>query len=264
MFEKIGIQLKEAREAAGMKPADAASAIKIDLRFLEQMEKGDFTFLGEVYVKAFLRDYAKLLNLNVDALMKQYDSIKTGTTGGENTEGESDAGVPPPALHKVQAGFNNDSLSGEKLMQKKKNMMIAGTFVLVILSVFIYLLVGSGETELIVKQRPFEDVLKQNKQRYETPQQEVTAPSAVIGDSLTLRITASDSVWVRIVADNIQANEYALVKGSIVTLKAGKDFTVHFGNSYALSLQLNGKPFQLPEKRSRVYKAVIIKEGVKQ
>ena len=264
MFEKMGLQLQEARMAAKMSREEAASRIKIDLRFLEKMEQGDFTFLGEVYVKAFLRDYAKLLKLNPDLLNKQFNAAKAGVAGEE--EQEEDATVirafTPGGTQEIPS-FSNTSLSNEKLVQQKRKFLIFGSVGVFVIAVLLYILFSSGDPELVVKERPFEEVVEQNKQRYENPVKETAEPVGAVTDSLTLRISATDSVWVRIVSDAVKPNEFALIKGSVVSVKAGRDFDIHLGNSYAVMLQLNNKPLVLPEKRARVYKAIITKDGVK-
>ncbi len=56
--------LQLTRENLGRSIADAASATKISSRFLLNMEKGEFSKLGEkIYVIGFTKTYAKYLGL---------------------------------------------------------------------------------------------------------------------------------------------------------------------------------------------------------
>ena len=62
--EEIGSLLRVKREELGRTIADAASATKISSRFLLNMEKGEFSKLGEkIYVMGFTKTYAKYLGL---------------------------------------------------------------------------------------------------------------------------------------------------------------------------------------------------------
>ncbi len=62
--EEIGSLLRVKREELGRTIADAASATKISSRFLLNMEKGEFSELGEkIYVIGFTKTYAKYLTL---------------------------------------------------------------------------------------------------------------------------------------------------------------------------------------------------------
>ena len=60
----MGLLLQLTRENLGRTIPDAASATKISSRFLLNMEKGEFSKLGEkIYVIGFTKTYAKYLGL---------------------------------------------------------------------------------------------------------------------------------------------------------------------------------------------------------
>ena len=62
--EEIGSLLRVAREDLGRTIADAASVTKISKVFLSNMEKGEFSKLGEkIYVIGFTKTYAKYVGL---------------------------------------------------------------------------------------------------------------------------------------------------------------------------------------------------------
>ena len=61
----IGQKLKSAREAKGVSVSEAAASTKILSKFIEAMEDDNFEKLSApVYVKSFVRLYAKYLNLD--------------------------------------------------------------------------------------------------------------------------------------------------------------------------------------------------------
>ena len=55
------------------------------MKFLEAMENGDFSFLPELYVKAFTKQYAKAVNLDEDVIIKKYEASKKGIPYEEET-----------------------------------------------------------------------------------------------------------------------------------------------------------------------------------
>ena len=64
-IKTIGEKLKLAREAKGVSISEAASATKILSKFIEAMENDNFEKLSApIYVKSFVRLYAKYLNLD--------------------------------------------------------------------------------------------------------------------------------------------------------------------------------------------------------
>lgn len=70
--KELGQQLRIARERLGLDIKEAAVSIRIDSKFIEKMESGDFTFLAEVYVRSFVKEYAVVLQLNPDEVLDAY------------------------------------------------------------------------------------------------------------------------------------------------------------------------------------------------
>ncbi|MGE5470789.1 MAG: helix-turn-helix domain-containing protein [Bacteroidota bacterium] len=71
----VGSQLRTAREALGMPLQDVASTLKLGVRQVEALENGDWQVLpGATFVRGFVRNYARLLQLDPAPLMAQLDS----------------------------------------------------------------------------------------------------------------------------------------------------------------------------------------------
>ncbi|MBE2281627.1 MAG: helix-turn-helix domain-containing protein [Ignavibacteriaceae bacterium] len=78
MYNSLGDELRSARLLKGLTVREVASQIKMDYKFAEKMESGDFTFLPEIYLKGFLKQYAGALGLNPDVMVTKLTSIKKG------------------------------------------------------------------------------------------------------------------------------------------------------------------------------------------
>lgn len=268
MFESLAKELREAREKAGISKQEAASKIRIDLKFLEAMEEGNFTFLAEVYVKAFLRDYAKLLTLNDKAVIKKYEMLRDGKTetaaplaDGVASSAEASQPVQPDLKRTGEQEFVDESLERARIADKKKMMFAAIAGAVIVLAVFVYILLSDRSDEVVIE-RPFSEVLEQNRKRYEEPQKPDTDSLAPARDSLRLRIRATDTVWISVIPDAGRVAEYRIFPGKYIDLSASEKFSVHIGNSYAVLFELNGKIVSLPAQRPRVYKGIITAKGV--
>ena len=65
-----GALLRAAREAAGLSVAAVAQQLKLAPRQVAALEEGDFTKLpGRTFVRGFMRNYARLLQLDSDAVL---------------------------------------------------------------------------------------------------------------------------------------------------------------------------------------------------
>jgi len=72
----VGEQLRTARKARGLAVLDIAQALKLGARQVEALENGDWAFLpGATFVRGFIRNYARLLQLDSAPLMAQLDSV---------------------------------------------------------------------------------------------------------------------------------------------------------------------------------------------
>lgn len=73
----LGEKLRKLREQYRMSYADIAKATRIQVKYLERLERGEYDQLpAEVYVRGFLRSYARYLGLDDDAFLKLYDKEK--------------------------------------------------------------------------------------------------------------------------------------------------------------------------------------------
>ena len=73
-MKEIGERLREAREAMGISVEEAAEDLKIRPAQLENIEDGNKEAFKDVfYLKFFIRDYAKYLGLDYEALTEEFN-----------------------------------------------------------------------------------------------------------------------------------------------------------------------------------------------
>ena len=72
-MDELGTLLREAREAKGVTLADVQEATRINSRYLEALEEGQYDVLpSEVHVRGYLRNYARYLGLDPKPLLDRY------------------------------------------------------------------------------------------------------------------------------------------------------------------------------------------------
>jgi cytoskeleton protein RodZ len=72
----VGTILLEERRRQGMSLGDVSRQLKLSVRQIEAIERDDFAWLGgAVFVHGFLRNYAKLLHLDPEPLIRRADSV---------------------------------------------------------------------------------------------------------------------------------------------------------------------------------------------
>src|SRR5690625_2889561 len=85
---EIGEILKEARESQSISLESLQESTKIQKRYLEAIEKGNFHILpGTFYTRAFIKEYAYAVGLDADALLIEHD-VELPSTEEEKDEEE--------------------------------------------------------------------------------------------------------------------------------------------------------------------------------
>jgi cytoskeleton protein RodZ len=75
----VGERLRAARDRQGLTLQKISEDLHLDMWILEAMEEDRFRALGApVYARGYLRKYAQLLGLDVDAVLSQYEATHTG------------------------------------------------------------------------------------------------------------------------------------------------------------------------------------------
>lgn len=69
-----GAVLREARLRHGLSEVEVATSLRLSPKILEYIETGQFERLpGETFGRGYIRAYARLMNLNADPLVQEYD-----------------------------------------------------------------------------------------------------------------------------------------------------------------------------------------------
>ncbi|MBI5647936.1 MAG: DUF4115 domain-containing protein [Ignavibacteriae bacterium] len=82
---EFGASLRKAREASGVTLDEIYEQTRINMRHLRAIEAGDFPSVPQTYVRAFIREYARMVGLDEEETLQHY-----------NDEAEREKGIPKP------------------------------------------------------------------------------------------------------------------------------------------------------------------------
>jgi transcriptional regulator with XRE-family HTH domain len=230
----IGGQLLQTRKEKGISLAAAEEATKIRTRFLEAMENDRFNLLpGRVYAKAFLRIYARFLDLDEAQLAAEFDSLY---------------GTEPTPAAKPQRIKKRRSISS------RYRTLFLVLVVVGLLFAFngIYEVVygGAGERGPSVeedRQLPVVNLKPGELVKDAGPQDGHTGlpladqrQQASEGLNITLNVT-SDRCWMRVVADGETAFEGELRAGDTRSFPAQSSVQLRLGNAGVVEVSHNGQ-----------------------
>jgi len=232
----LGAYLKSAREARGLDLRDAAQQTRISLQYLKALEAGDFSKLpGEVFVKGFLKNYARFLKLDEAEVLKRYAELRSPSVSS-----------PPPTMAQEPVHTVADAAVKTPL-----EPFIWGAAILLAIVIFLF----TGPTR---------------KQHVETPpagapvtaptstETGTSAPMPAKTEKLYLEIIALENTWVLVRTDASPQKKVVLKKGESVIWSADERFLLTYGSSGAIRLLLNGKELTVAGPQNAVVRDLII------
>ncbi len=304
MFDKLAEEFKQARIKNNLTLNQLAVKTRIDIKFLEAIEEGNFSFLPELYVKAFLKEFANVVGLDADIVLKKYAAVKDGipyveerveekidepekTVEAKKTEEEKKAENKTPektdnnsekfrevkhsahqsnSVYTPPPTFDSTTHPKSELTTVNKNNILMGAVIVggIIIIGLIYLLFFNSGNEIVVPEKPYDEVISQTQKRYEEAPavSDSTHNNSVSSDSLNLLIQTTDTSWVRLILDNTKVEEFILFPNSQKVIRAANNFKITFGRSSSIKLQLNNKPLAFNPKSKSVSYVKINEKGL--
>ena len=288
MLDKFADELRQQREKAGLSLQQMATKTRIDIKFLEAIDQGNFAFLPDLYVKAFVKQFAKTIGLDENLTIKKFEAAREGkeidpnppASIEENPKTEVPKVEAPktetPAItakstppHKSYVDEQKQKSSGDEGKANSQLMIFGlGGIGLIIIAALLYFFVFSKSDTIIVEETPIDEVIEQSNQRYveeEEPAEQITSDSTIVpvsSDSLYLTFNAKETSWVFVVLDNNRTQEFTLSPNSKFSVAASREFKATIGNSGGVTLQLNNQSVDFTGRVGSVRHFKLDKTGI--
>lgn len=280
MLDKFADELREKREQSGITLQQMANKTRIDIKFLEAVDQGNFAFLPELYVKAFIRQYAKVVGVDEEQAIKHYEAAKQGRLFQQEeqilepeTPSQQESPAKPPIIahtHKPKQklkSYNDPSIEkpeiGDEQVKIDKMLILAAVAGVFLIVIAVYFLFIRDTSEIIVAEKPYEEVIQENQQRYVEETTEETSGSIVASsDSLYLKFISSETSWIFIVIDSVRIEEFTLPPNNEKIVAAGNNFRATIGNSGGVKLTLNNNPVDFSGRSGSVRHFSLDRKGL--
>ena len=114
-FPKIGERLEEARKRKGVSIREVAEATKIRGDYLLAMEDNSFDIpLPQIYVRGFLKNYARYLKLDPNKILTDYDAHLLGKTARPAPVASHRTHRGGPSLGRVEIPDEEEETGGDE------------------------------------------------------------------------------------------------------------------------------------------------------
>lgn len=276
-LKKFAKELKSFRESKEVSLQYIASRTKIDIKFLQAIEEGNFEILPDLYIRAFIKEYAQVADFDVTEVLKKYELARKGMTEekinqekhAEEKESLSetipeqkelaDEVVIPKDEVVEENNQPKESVFKNKLPNKPILYIVFGVIIILITTYFIFI----SEEPTIETETTSREISRSTENRFELDENASQESFIQQDDSLKLALKASARVWVKILSDNKTVFQNFMSENEQITVKAEKEFRVSVGNAGLLTMELNNKQLQVPGSKGELRSYIINPDTVK-
>lgn len=219
----IGSQLQAARERRGMTAAEAAKRLHMRSMFVEALEREEWRTVGEpVYVRGFLRNYARMLGLDVQPLVDSFNEI-----GGPD--------VSSPAA--------DSFLLAEHSRRRVRYPWVLGAMTLIaviLVAKVVWTMATPGAVGHDEVRPP--QALAQTAADGAVASVDHHAAAASAKQGVDLRLQLTQSCWLSITVDGKRVVYETLPAGTVKQFHGVREISVRAGNAGGVVATIDGQP----------------------
>lgn len=247
----LGEYLKNAREARDIDIRDAAQQTRISINYLRALENEDFKKLpGEVFIRGFLKNYARYLELQEAEVLKRYAELKPKPS-------------PPPEPGQHTDGKTCSTRSNPASRQETPiEPFIWGTVLCVSLIVFLFTSLPGTDDKSNLRSA-------QSSTAIPAPESaDADLMQTFKSEKLYLEIVALKDTWLLVRTDTSPQKKAVLKKGESLIWSAEDRFLLSYGHVGDIKLLLNGEeldvrgPGETPVRDLAVTRAGVINQPI--
>ncbi|MDD2865900.1 MAG: helix-turn-helix domain-containing protein [Candidatus Omnitrophica bacterium] len=263
--------LRETRESKGISLEEASRATHIHVNVLKKIEADDFSSIGTVYAKGFLKIYAEFLGLDKSDIVERF----TGAVpASQRTRAVQKVIIPGTTSPSAEKNLFSSALESVVSVIKKIDMKI---IVIVVLCVVVFW--GFRALWRVVARRdarkPAAQVRLSEKPRTVTEKKSVvepkkkaapaapektvvSAPVPVVAEKVVLVVRARAKTWLQVKVDGRVVFQSVLARGAAESWTAAKKIEMVIGNAGAVELELNGRILERIGRPGQTLKHVVV------
>ena len=241
-METIGKYLKRVRETCGYSLEDVAGITRINLRYLEAIEKDDFEKIpGETFSHGFIRSFARCIGISDEDISRKIrETLKT----------------EPQAVNTQ----DQDDMAERSVVRKPgKARIILPAAAAVILAALLIVLFTSGRES---------GTIRNSKELKEVPAESIEVQPQVVAENnqvvqkkvepVVLKVYARELTWISARIDDKETKEALLKPGDGVMWNGDEKVVITVGNAGGIDLDVNGKRLDPIGRRGEVIRDAVI------
>lgn len=238
-MQTLGERLEEARKRKGISIREAAEATKIRGDYLQKFEANTFAIdLPPLYIRGFVRNYARFLEFDAVRFLSEYDSLIAGERSAPRRDTRENYGRVEFGSDSAEAdGPAPTTTAGLDPVMLKNLLLGGGAVVLILIIVLVINSLTSSSATRGTSKEAAKDAAPAN------------SPVAVQNlTAQTVTFTALDRTRIKIVRDDDKSIVYdgTFARGETRSIRKTGVLLVTVEDRTKLRMEVNGRSMDIP------------------
>lgn len=242
----VGYTLRQERERQNLTVKDIEEGTSIRALYIESIEAGEYDKLpGAIYTKGFIKNYAKFLGLDADALAKEFAKDLTELSGVTETPDTPDANKAVAQVQEKKV----ESKPEPKFISSSIQENVSSSSILIVAAVVLIAAIAGGLWSWLSSSEG--DVAQvtpptQQTQPVEPPTDNPTPvananPAPPPNDKVEVQARFNDRCWALVTVDGAVVQEGVIEGGQTLSWEGKDNISFRLGNAGAVELFQGGK-----------------------
>jgi transcriptional regulator with XRE-family HTH domain len=246
-MQKIGEELRAAREHRELTMEEVVGITKIEAKFLEALEEGNFDILPDPYIKAFLRAYAAAVGANVTTIMREYEELRQKPRSEQISEytpsTEPVKSKEPPAFKKFDMPVSIPKVDVQKIWSEHRNLILSVIGGLAVIVILVIVITSQPKSYEVISKKAADEPVADTK-------------------NLDFAVTALQPLYLMVSMDGGDSLDYNLAGDEVQHFQADDSIWILTSNAGACEIALNGDKLDKPGEKEFAAHFTVDKSGV--
>ena len=247
----VGYTLRQERERQNLSIIDIEEGTSIRALYIEAIENGEYDKLpGAIYTKGFIKNYAKFLEMDVDAVVKEFATDLAELSAEKEAAEVATAAqeVAPVPEKKVEPKPEKKSLGysiQDKGNRSSSKLIVAAVVLIAAIAGGVWSwLSGSGEdvAKADTPKQPIQPVAVEPAPKDDpTPVANANPEPQKPADKVAIQARFNDRCWALVTVDGVVVQEGVIEGGQTVSWEGKDNISFRLGNAGAVEFFQDGK-----------------------
>ena len=246
----VGYTLRQERERQNLSISDIEQGTSIRALYIEAIENGEYDKLpGAIYTKGFIKNYAKFLEMDVDAVAKEFANDMAELSAEAEVEAAKAAAEevapapekksePKPERKPVGYSIQNENRSSFKFI-------VAAVVLIAALAGGAWSWLSSSEADVAKVEPPKQQVQpvapEPTPPADPTPVANANPEPPKPADKVAVQARFNDRCWALVTVDGAVVQEGVIDGGQTLSWEGKENITFRLGNAGAVEFFQDGK-----------------------